>query len=64
MAKTMWKQTNFHMDFALYRLDMVGVVMARHNYNSLGIFLRYFDHSNRIPCVSMDPYGMAKPMQK
>jgi hypothetical protein len=44
----MWKQANFHMDFALYRLDMVSIEMAHPNYISLGIFLRYFDHSNRI----------------
>ena len=45
------------MDYALYRLDMVGVLMARLKYLSLDIFLRYFDHSIWIPCVSMDPYG-------
>jgi hypothetical protein len=33
---------------------MAGKVMARLNYLSLVIFLRYFDHSNMIPCVSMD----------
>jgi hypothetical protein len=33
---------------------MVGIVMARLNYLSLDIFLRYFDHSNMIPCVGMD----------
>jgi hypothetical protein len=54
MAKTMWKQPNFHMDYALYKLDMVGVVMAYLKYLSLHIFLRYFDHYNRIPCVSME----------
>jgi hypothetical protein len=43
------------MDYALYRLHMVGVLMARLKYLSLDIFLRYFDHSTRIPCVSMDP---------
>jgi hypothetical protein len=53
----MWKQANFHMDYALYRLDMVGVVVAHLKYLSLDILLRYFDHSNRIPCVSMDPYS-------
>jgi hypothetical protein len=29
--------------------------MACLNYLSLDIFLIYFDHSNLIPCVSMDP---------
>jgi hypothetical protein len=38
------EQANFHMDYALYKLDMVGVVMARLKYLSLDIFLRYFDH--------------------
>ena len=33
---------------------MVGIVMACLNYLTLVIFLRYFDHSNMIPCVSMD----------
>ena len=41
------------MDYALYKLDMVCVVMAHLNYLSLDIFLIYFDHSNRIPFVSM-----------
>ncbi len=45
------------MDYALYRLDMVGIQMAHLKYLSLDIFLIYFDHSNRIPCVSMDPYS-------
>jgi hypothetical protein len=36
---------------------MVGVVMAHRKYLSVDIFLRYFDHSNRIPCVSMDPFS-------
>jgi hypothetical protein len=36
---------------------MVGVVVAHLKYLSLDILLRYFDHSNRIPCVSMDPYS-------
>jgi hypothetical protein len=45
------------MDYALYRVDMVGVLMARLKYNSLDIFLTYFDHSIRIPCVSMDAYS-------
>jgi hypothetical protein len=53
----MWKQANFHMDYALCKLDMVGVVMAHRKYLSVDIFLRYFDHSNRIPCVSMDPFS-------
>jgi hypothetical protein len=52
----MWKQANFLMDYALYRFDMVGVLMVHLQYLSLHIFLRYFDHSNRIPCVSMDPF--------
>jgi hypothetical protein len=54
LAKTIWKQAIFHMDYALYKLDMVCVVMAHLNYLSLDIFLIYFDHSNRIPCVSME----------
>jgi hypothetical protein len=33
----MWKQANFHMDYALYKLDMVGVVMAHQKYLSLDI---------------------------
>jgi hypothetical protein len=33
---------------------MVGIQMAHLNYLSLDIFLIYFDHSNRIPCVSME----------
>jgi hypothetical protein len=33
----MWKQANFHMDYALYKLDMVGVVMAHPKYLSLDI---------------------------
>ncbi len=37
-----------------YWLHMVGVIMAHLKYLSLNIFLIYFDHSNRIPCVSMD----------
>jgi hypothetical protein len=45
------------MDYALYKLDMVGVVMAHRKYLCVDIFLRYFDHSNRIPCVSMDPFS-------
>jgi hypothetical protein len=42
------------MDYALYRLDMVSIVMAHLKYLSLDIFLRFFDHSNMIPCVSME----------
>jgi hypothetical protein len=38
-----------------YWLHMVFVLMAHLKYLSLDIFLRYFDHSNRIPCVSMNP---------
>jgi hypothetical protein len=45
------------MDFALKRLDMVGIVMACLNYLSLYIFLWYFDHSNMIPCVSMESFS-------
>jgi hypothetical protein len=45
------------MDYALYRLHMVGIVMAHLKYLSLDILLRYFDHSNRNPCVSMDPFS-------
>jgi hypothetical protein len=33
------------MDYALYRLDMVGAVVAHLKYLSLDIFLRYFGHS-------------------
>jgi hypothetical protein len=51
------KQAIFHMDYALYRLDMVGIVMAHLKYLSFDNFVRYFDHSNRIPCVSMDPFS-------
>jgi hypothetical protein len=36
---------------------MVAFLMAHLKYLSLHIFLRYFEHSNRIPCVSMDPYS-------
>jgi hypothetical protein len=45
------------MDYALYRLDMVGIEMAHLKYLSSDIFLRYFDHASRIPCVIMDPYS-------
>jgi hypothetical protein len=45
------------MGYALYRLDMVGVLMARLKYLSLDIFLRYFDNWNWISCVSMDPFS-------
>jgi hypothetical protein len=38
-------------------LDMVGIEMAHLKYLSLDSFLRYFHHSNRIPCVSIDPYS-------
>jgi hypothetical protein len=58
----MWKQAIIHMDYALYKLDVVGVVMAHLKYLSLHIFLRYFDHSSRIPCVGMDP--LSKSMWK
>jgi hypothetical protein len=53
----MWKLANFHLDYALYRLNMVGVVMAHLKYLSLDDFLRYFDHSNRIPCLSMESFS-------
>ena len=56
LAITMWKIANFHMDFAFYWFDMVGLVMAHLNYLTLVIFLRYFDHSYLIPCVIMDPF--------
>jgi hypothetical protein len=36
---------------------MAGKVMARLNYLSLDIFLRYFDHSKVIPCVGMDSFS-------
>jgi hypothetical protein len=36
-----------------YWLHIVGVLMAHLKYLSFDIFIRYFDHSNRIPCVSM-----------
>ncbi len=42
--------------YALYRLDMVSIVMAHLKYLSLDIFLRYFDHSKIIPCVSMESF--------
>ncbi len=58
----MWKQANFHMDFALYRLDMVGIEMASPNYISLGNLLRYFDHSNRIHVSAW--IRVAKTMRK
>ncbi len=45
MAKTIWEQAIFHIVYALYRLDMVGIQMAYLKYLSLDIFLRYFDHS-------------------
>ncbi len=31
--------------------------MAHLKYLSVDIFISYFDHSNRILCVSMDPYS-------
>jgi hypothetical protein len=43
------------MDYALYRLDTVGIIMAHLKYLSLDIFLIYFDRFNRLPCVIMDP---------
>ncbi len=42
---------HFHMDFALYWLDTVNILLAHLNYVSLVIFLWYFDHSNDHPCV-------------
>ena len=57
IAKTSWKLANFHMDFACYWLCMLDILMAHLNYLFLDIFLRYFDHSSRIPCVSMDPFS-------
>jgi hypothetical protein len=44
MAKPMWKEAIFHIDYALYRLDMVGAVVAQLKYLFLGIFIIYFDH--------------------
>jgi hypothetical protein len=35
----MWKQASFHMDYALYWLNMVGIEMAHLKYLSLDIFL-------------------------
>ncbi len=51
------KVADIHMDFALYWLDMAGIVMACLKYLSLDIFLKNFDHSKIIPCVSMDPFS-------
>ncbi len=51
------------INYALYRLNMVGFVKAHQKYLFLDIFLRYFDHSNWIPCMSMDPYS-TNPMWK
>jgi hypothetical protein len=52
---------NFSYGFCIkmvsYWLHMAGVVMACLKYLFLYIFLRYFDHSSRITCVSMDPYS-------
>jgi hypothetical protein len=52
---------NFPYEFCIkmvsYWLHMVGIQMAHQKCLSLYIFLRYFDHSNRVPCVSMDPYS-------
>jgi hypothetical protein len=45
------------MYIALYWLDMVSIVMVHLKYLALDIFLRFFDHSIRIPCVSMDPFS-------
>jgi hypothetical protein len=45
---------HFHMDFALYWIDTVNILLARLNYVSLVIFLRYFDHLNVNPFVWMD----------
>jgi hypothetical protein len=41
------------MDFALYWLHMVDIILTRLNYVTLVMFLRYFDHSNLLPCVGM-----------
>ena len=57
IAKTSWKLANFHMDFACYWLCMLDILMAHLNYLSLDIFLIYFGHSSRIPCVSMHPFS-------
>jgi hypothetical protein len=51
----MQTQAIIHIDFALFWLDMVCLVMACPDYLSLIIFLRYFDHSNIILCGNMDP---------
>jgi hypothetical protein len=36
---------------------MVGIVMAHLKYLCLDILLRYFDHFNRVPCVSMESFS-------
>ncbi len=53
----MWNVANFHMDFALYWLDMAGIVMACLNYLSFDIFLINYEDSKIISCVSMDPFS-------
>ncbi len=47
----------FYIKMVTYRLDIVGVEMAYLKYISLDIFLTYFDHSIRIPCVSIDSFS-------
>jgi hypothetical protein len=53
VAKSTWILAIFHLDIALYWLAAVDITVARLNYVTSVIILTYFDHSNRIPCVSM-----------
>jgi hypothetical protein len=62
MAKIIWKQAIFHMDYALYKLHMVGIQTAYLKYLSLYIVLRYFDHSIWIHVWAW--IHIAKTMQK
>jgi hypothetical protein len=56
LPKSMWKQANFYMDFALHWLDTVDTILACLNYVTLVTLLRYFDHLNSNPCVWMGSY--------
>jgi multisubunit Na+/H+ antiporter MnhF subunit len=56
LPKSICKYANFHMDLAWYWLDTVDIVLARLNYVTSFIFLRYFDHLNFNQCVWIDSF--------
>jgi hypothetical protein len=53
VAKSTWILAIFHLDIALYWLATVDITVVRLNYVTSVIILTYFDHSNRIPFLSM-----------